>query len=71
MVDCKGTQLKVGDKVRFFGTGAGSLHHATDPVKRMRAYGVIIWLYADVAHIRVRGGARVWQRSSSEILKRP
>jgi hypothetical protein len=75
MQDCQGNQLKVGDRVRFFGSGGGMCHYETDPIKRLRAFGVIVRIdeapgRPGVADIRVGQAKRVWQRFSSAILKR-
>lgn len=71
MVDCKGTQLNVGDAVRFFGTGVGSLHlkHWGHWGYKRAARGIITKIDANVAHIQVRQGTRVVRRFGSEILK--
>jgi len=78
MQDCQGNKLKVGDKVRFFGTGnrmGPEDLNEPDPTKRLRASGVIVRIdeapgRPGVADIRVGQAKRVWQRFSSSILKR-
>jgi len=70
MEDCQGNPLRVGDKVRFFGSGGGTVAYETDPIKQMRAHGTIVKINGNVADIQVRGSPRVWHRYGIDILKR-